>query len=726
MPYERCNARLQASENGTISPFAGDLQFWRNQKNNCGLGVYVTVMEFIYTHLKLMRDVPSDSLLGKAFRSRHLLKSQEHVEAFNAMHDYVLRGQGATTYKFLSYCHMLDMHPHFVGNDSALVASVFECHIAVNSCTGDFGRPTKRHYPARCCSGQSGDVGVVLRDYVRRVQGPIPAVIHVNVRDECIVTRVRPRFRVVRFDTETGLHVEHWVSYRFCALILCNGYHFEAVLDFPAGSTWAYDSLEENGPNGELAPRQRIGSHAANQYANVWPDQDYLTRGFTVDQCVFVLVDDVPGRRKASPVMDAALTKAYTRNMEYMERLTSPFGFRLVVNPTATDDLRAQAEILADEVLIGLGTYGHKIHTPTDARWPVMEYWLYEGVSSDQSNVARFTPATYSLKARSAFKDIRGFVERGSLGECVIDGTYALRTAGFLIENTARKVLRTSDPRYETGMTEREKWIQANHRAIGGTAALEHRTGRHAKYAWPKTGMVRPNVSPPGYLHVDNGGDERAASLNVVIILTECGHLTEFFHLDDWAHGSEGFSQWSREPPSNTYTAFCGGTPAGCLSHTYFSSHRPHRAAAPPFRTPVVKMWLTYHLVELPYSPERDKPRFSSRALPSGEAPQVFPVPTVSSCAPFIEVAALTDPLTIPYVRRVWAKGRGWPDGRVARDDNGGNLIWHDALLTEADSTMGRRMDSVELGMTFDDVCAVLGAYGLDAHIEVDSTNPGL
>ena len=104
MPYERCNARLQASENGTISPFAGDLQFWRNQKNNCGLGVYVTVMEFIYTHLKLMRGVPSDSLLGMAFRSRHLLKSQEHVEAFDAMHDYVLRGEGATTYKFLSYC----------------------------------------------------------------------------------------------------------------------------------------------------------------------------------------------------------------------------------------------------------------------------------------------------------------------------------------------------------------------------------------------------------------------------------------------------------------------------------------------------------------------------------------------------------------------------------------------------------------------------------------------
>ena len=294
-------------------------------------------MEFIYTHLNLMGDVPDDSLLGKAFRSRNLLKTQEHSEALNAMHDYVLRGDGATGYPFLSYCHMLDMHPHFVGNASALVASVFECYMSVNICTGDFGRPTKRHYPARCCSGRSGDVSLLIPEYVRRVQGPVPSVIHVNVGGECVVTRVRPRFRVVRFDTETGLHVEHWVSYRFCALILCDGSHFEAVLDCPDGFTWAYDSLDENGPRGLLAPHQILGSEGLSPHAGVWPDQKYLERGFQVDQCVFVLVDDVPGRWNAFPAGSEGLTNGYPRNMEYMKKLTPSFGFRLVVNPIATD-----------------------------------------------------------------------------------------------------------------------------------------------------------------------------------------------------------------------------------------------------------------------------------------------------------------------------------------------------------------------------------------------------
>jgi len=348
--------------------------------------------------------------------------------------------------------------------------------------------------------------------------------------------------------------------------------------------------------------------------------------------------------------------------MEYMKKLTSSFGFRLVVNPIVSDQLRAHATILADEVLKGMGMYGHKVHSKTDTRRPTMEYWLYQGATTDQSNVARFSPATYCLEAISAFDAIREYVQTGALGDLVKDGTYKLQTAGFLIENTARKVKRTSDPNYEGGDTEREKWIQANHRLMGGTAALEHRTGRQKNYAWPKQGMVSAGVSRAGYIHVDNSGDERASSLNVVIILTEFGHLTEFLHLDDWSHGSEGCTPWSREPVLGTYAAFSGGTAAGCLSHTIFSSHRPHRAAASPFRTPVVKMWLTYHLAELPYSPERDDARFASRALPRGGAPQVFPIVTGPPCAPSINFSR-DDPLTIPYVRRVWAICRGWPDG---------------------------------------------------------------
>ena len=191
---------------------------------------------------------------------------------------------------------------------------------------------------------------------------------------------------------------------------------------------------------------------------------------------------------------------------------------------------------------------------------------------------------------------------------------------------------------------------------------------------------------------------------------------TQFVHLDDWRHGSEGSTEWSRDSGTGSTKAYAGGGVVGCLSHTILSSHRPHRAAAPPLATPVVKLFLQYHHTDMPYSPVADSPRFGSRAGPGDLPPLMGGLAVINP--PCIAVA--TDPLTVPHVRRVWAAVKKWPDGRVVRAVLGSGSVWHDALLTESDVTRGRRGGSDEISMAEDDLRCVLAEYGLREFVDFE------
>ena len=513
---------LKASENTDGSVFDEDRQFWRYKNDNCAVGAYVTIMEFVYTHLGLIGDVPPESLLGKAFRSRHLLKEEEDSEALDAVHMCVLRGQtGADIFKFLSYTKMVEMQAHLVGSDDSLVASSFACHVGVKVCDGDFGRPTKKLFPVRITADNHYNVGDSLAHFVRSVQGPLPSVIHVNLAQDCEVTRSIRGIRVSRYDPEKGCFVEILVRYRFCAIVVNNGSHFEALLDCPDGVTWVYDSMDANGPAGQLKRRECRSDI-------VWPDADFISRGYGVDQVLFVKVEDVASRCDAYAVGNDALASSYQRNMNFLEDVTSPIGFRCISDPVVPDTLRGHAAILAEEVLRCLVTYGHKIHRDDDPRQPIMEYWSYDGLASDKKDVARFTPARYSEHAISAFNAIRLFVESGPLGTVVTQQQCAMRVAGFLIENVARKVLRSNDMSC-WNLSKRETELAAHHRIMGSAASLEHRTMKRGRYCWPSSGMIRLGVPVAGYNHVDNCDDDRSAFVNVVVILTEYGGTSTIF-----------------------------------------------------------------------------------------------------------------------------------------------------------------------------------------------------
>jgi len=215
----------------------------------------------------------------------------------------------------------------------------------------------------------------------------------------------------------------------------------------------------------------------------VWPDADFVGRRYRVDQCVFVKVEDAASRVDAYAVGNDALASFYERNMDFLEAVTTRRGFRFVSDPNVPVTLRGHAAILAEEVLRCLRTYIHKIHHDDDPRQPIMEYWSYDGLSSDKKNVARFTPARYSPLAVAAFTAIRKFVESGPLGQAVTQQHCAMRVAGLLIENVARKVLRSQDPSHVVGkLSKHKKALAAHHRIMGSAAALEQRT-RKKKWA---------------------------------------------------------------------------------------------------------------------------------------------------------------------------------------------------------------------------------------------------
>ena len=115
-------------------------------------------------------------------------------------------------------------------------------------------------------------------------------------------------------------------------------------------------------------------------------------------------------------------------------------------------------------------------------------------------------------------------MESGPLGTEVTQQHCAMRVAGFLIENVARKVRRSQDPSHVIGTSsKREIELTKHHRIMGSAAGLEHRTTKRGPYAWPSTGMIRPGLPVAGSNYVDNCDNDRSAFVNVVVILTEFG-----------------------------------------------------------------------------------------------------------------------------------------------------------------------------------------------------------
>ena len=97
-----------------------------------------------------------------------------------------------------------------------------------------------------------------------------------------------------------------------------------------------------------------------------------------------------------------------------------------------------------------------------------------------------------------------------------------LHTSGFLLENINYKVTRESQPTSANGaLTKREQLFEGMQRSLSASERLERCSSANPQYAWPPSGMVSRADPVPGYTHVDTTGDERGASLNVVVILTE-------------------------------------------------------------------------------------------------------------------------------------------------------------------------------------------------------------
>ena len=123
---------------------------------------------------------------------------------------------------------------------------------------------------------------------------------------------------------------------------------------------------------------------------------------------------------------------------------------------------------------------------------------------------------------------------------------------------------------------------------------------------------------------------------------------------------------------------------------------------------PVVKLFLTYVHANVPYVPRVDTPRFSSRPRTLPERRRLTASDSIKSIPP----RPTTDPLTIPFVRKVWATAQGWLDGYVYKTSGDGDSdIWYDAYLTEADETLGRTFGCEPMAMDAGDVRRVLSMY---------------
>ena len=110
------------------------------------------------------------------------------------------------------------------------------------------------------------------------------------------------------------------------------------------------------------------------------------------------------------------------------------------------------------------------------------------------------------------------------MGQAVSDGSLVLRTSGFLLENINYKFTRESQLTTTNGtLTKREQFLEGLQRSLSASERLERCSSHHPEYAWPPSGMVSHADPVPGYTHVDTTKDERGASLNVVVILTEHG-----------------------------------------------------------------------------------------------------------------------------------------------------------------------------------------------------------
>ena len=518
------------------SRFRDDRQFWRWSNSNCAVATYATVMEFAFSHLDLMNQVPGDSILGRVFQARRSNLSRGIPCPLSFLHDYVKFGLPPGDHSKMSFDRILEQHQEHIRGSNSALPTLMESFVTKPVVTGDFGRPVERHYPARVMVGENNDAAACIHAYLKRCRGPLPLIIQVNITDDGVLPRQLPLMTLDAFDVTKGGYIQRTVQYRFAAIVVGDRRHFKAVLGCPDGVLWYYDS--DGLERGVIVPqRSRL---------LVWPDTGLMAQGYTPVLCMYVLSPESASWLRYDTPHLLGVDSAYEANTELLSEVTGPDGYQFVSGATATPALISSAEILTAKVLYYLGSDGHRVHrySNKDINKPKMQYWLYEGDLNGSGHVAEMTKAFYDEDARRAYDAIVEFVESGPLGQAVGAQRCALRVSGFLLENINYKATRPGQstrrslahtrvsPDASNGIigTVREKAVKKGVRQKGPVERLEHASGGHPNYVWPRSGMTSDEQPVPGYTHVDTELDERGASLNVVVTLTSHGRTVCDYH----------------------------------------------------------------------------------------------------------------------------------------------------------------------------------------------------
>ena len=517
--YEPSSVALVVELDTAKSRYHSDRQFWRWCDSNCAVATYATVMEFALSHLNMLGNVPHASYLGSVFNSRSSLGTVLHPEPLKLLHDHAIRSSPHQATVKLSMSRILETYPGHVGSASGELEFIMESHVTMPVVTGEYGRPVQKRHPSKVIVGEDGDAGTSIASYLDRCRLPLPAVLQVDVCQNGILPCVLPPMTLRVFDAQSGGFTDRCVQYRFCALVACNKSHYKAVLQCPEGVMWSYDSMKcNNNSEGQLVPRQRRN--------RVWPDMELILNKYKVDVCMYVLSSSSITPISVDAPLLCSANAAYAENMRLLSRITGVNGYIFRSGKDCITNVTQHAFTLAANVLLYIGTDGHRVHRKThrDVNRPKMLYWHYEGNDVGKGGVATQTPAYYDAASRDSYEAILRHVETGPLGQAVSDGSLVLRTSGFLLENINYKVTRESQDTTATGaVTKREQFLEGLDRSIGASERLERSSSHHPTYAWPPLGMVSRAYPVPGYTHVDTTKDERGASLNVVVILTEHG-----------------------------------------------------------------------------------------------------------------------------------------------------------------------------------------------------------
>ena len=258
-----------------------------------------------------------------------------------------------------------------------------------------------------------------------------------------------------------------------------------------------------------------------------------------------VSVSEVP----FATLMDLPAPTPESRNLAFMRECTGKHGIvyqggpkrypnGTFFNAGEAHELREHAHHLCGRLLFHYDHAAHRVHGNGPDR-PHMWYCQHAEGGEGRQTVARVTPAAQEASFMKAHDAIVRFSMPAALKRFIDSGEAEVFQSGFLVENVRLKVLRTEVTSFSGRNPEgskRYRMYSGESRAVPDRSAMtaEDRLYRdssgHPLYSWQLPTLVSEHQGALGYVHVDSQGSYAEAFINVIVIISENGGASVFYH----------------------------------------------------------------------------------------------------------------------------------------------------------------------------------------------------